>query len=287
MAKLPKELRWNWIIIIISIVFILSIPMAVFVKEIDISTFFGLYIPASLGVIGSYALYKQRQRDRRRSLRHALKVEINRMPLLQHWPPENGSGVPAINVLSTTVFESNSMDLGLLSEEEQEAIMDFYTSANAVQEALQYHGEVLLEYETLIGTSETGKEKRDRIKQIMNIIDGLAIRRHVALYILDRKMVHKEPSVHQFTEGEILTRSHPVVKRNPEILLRYDLLIELNGDGERYRVTEKGQAIFEGELGVDQLGYIGYQLGGLEEKIEAMRKYLIRKIREVVRRLFS
>lgn len=106
-----------------------------------------LLIASVIGVVGSYLLYITRRGDRREKLKRALAFEISEMDQLaqasdtleglSNPPPQSrlsASKVPPAEAFPTTVYESNTSDLGLMSDDELESVVDFYTSV------IQYKG---------------------------------------------------------------------------------------------------------------------------------------------------
>lgn len=285
MPEIRDKLNRHWIVIGIFLLFVISVPFAIYINEIDTSTFFGLFIPAFLGVAGSYAIYLQRLSDRRNSLRQALKAEIEGTPLLHDWPPEESKTIPSIDVLTTTVFEENSADLGILTDQELSAVIDFYTRTRNIKEALKYHGKMQLgPLNSLFGPDI---HEKDRRKGIMKMIDGLAIRRHLALIELDLKSGVSGYSDYPFSEGAIIQEDHLLVKRNPQILVRYGLLKELNEESDKYVVTSEGEELFKGELSVSDIEAIEYFLGGLDEWIPRVGKSILRYLLRFLNRFFK
>jgi hypothetical protein len=96
-------------------------------------------LAALIGVGGSYVVYRMRRRAEITNLRSALKAEIEQMSYLgqlpEDWesagytPQENmipAELVPPPEHISTTVYEENASELGYLSAEETEKIVEFY-----------------------------------------------------------------------------------------------------------------------------------------------------------------
>ncbi|MGQ3411555.1 hypothetical protein ACT4ML_04735 [Natrinema sp. LN54] len=96
-------------------------------------------LAALIGVGGSYAVYWKRRRDEIKNLRSALKAEIEQMSYLGQLPEDWESEgyiprknripaelVPPPEHISTTVYEENASELGYLSAEETEKIVEFY-----------------------------------------------------------------------------------------------------------------------------------------------------------------
>lgn len=106
-----------------------------------------LLFASIIGVVGSYLLYLNRRKDRREKLKRALAFEISEMDQLpqasdtleglSEAPPSSrlsASKIPPAEAFPTTVYESNTSDLGLMSDDELESVVDFYTSM------IQYKG---------------------------------------------------------------------------------------------------------------------------------------------------
>ncbi|MEF8773006.1 hypothetical protein [Halodesulfurarchaeum sp.] len=100
-----------------------------------------LLLASLIGVIGSFLLYIKRRRDRRRKLTQALLTELEGMEnmdnsadtlsSLSEKPPESRvspSKVPPAESFPTTVFDNNTSELGLLSEDDLAATVNFYTA---------------------------------------------------------------------------------------------------------------------------------------------------------------
>ena len=106
-----------------------------------------LLFASIIGVVGSYLLYLHRRKDRRQKLKRALAFEIcemnqltqasNTLEGLTEPPPSSrlsASKIPPADAFPTTVYESNTSDLGLMSDDELQSVVNFYTSI------LQYKG---------------------------------------------------------------------------------------------------------------------------------------------------
>ena len=109
-----------------------------------------LLIASVIGVAGSYFLYIKRRRDSRRKLKRALVTELNGMENLQDTadtlnslserPPSariSSSKVPPAESFSTTVYVENSTNLGLLSDDNLEGVVAFYTELNKHKQIIQ------------------------------------------------------------------------------------------------------------------------------------------------------
>ena len=97
-----------------------------------------LLFAAIIGVGGNYWLYIKKRSHRRDTLRLALLSELTSMqPTIrdldyQSSSAEMDTGHPEY-FLSNNVYDGNSGNLGVLTEEEVIAIVDFYTQAAKVQ----------------------------------------------------------------------------------------------------------------------------------------------------------
>jgi hypothetical protein len=108
-----------------------------------------LLIASVIGVVGSFLLYLKRRYDSRKKLKRALATELrgmeqipeiaNNLQSLSNAPPESrlsASSVPPAETFPTTVYEENASDLGLLSEEDLNEVVEFYS------ELLQHKGTI-------------------------------------------------------------------------------------------------------------------------------------------------
>jgi hypothetical protein len=106
-----------------------------------------LLIASVIGVAGSFLLYQKRRSDSREKLERALATEVGGMEQipktastlqsLSNEPPESrlsASSIPPAETFPTTVYEENASDLGLLSEEDLNEVVEFYS------ELLQHKG---------------------------------------------------------------------------------------------------------------------------------------------------
>jgi hypothetical protein len=114
--------------------------IALFLAAVDISTFLGLFIPASVTVAGSYGLYRKQEREKRRRLEQILWSELDSMTVLETLPghlesldspptkekiPPNA--LPPADAIPTAVYEDSISDLSRLNEETAQKIVSFYT----------------------------------------------------------------------------------------------------------------------------------------------------------------
>lgn len=211
---------------------------------IDSGTFLGLFIPASAGVLGSFALYKKRQRDERRRLRKAIKSELEGMEFFKNWPESVGKTVPKYDVLATTLYERNADSLGILSDEENERIVEFYTRAKVVQGIIGRNWEKSVRVQA--SATGTDTNKRDREKGIRKQLDRLALSRERALLTLESKLNESALTLGLIEENEILPSHHPLIQRNLILCLEYGLLEIEDDENALFCVTARGEQYFQG-----------------------------------------
>lgn len=151
--------------------------------------FFSLFLPAVIGIYGSYRLYAAKQSQRETNLRSAFVAELEGVEYLETWPIKNRT-VPAFNPISVSVYEGNNGDLGLLNEPEVSAIVCYYTRAKTVREALQFHSDVISRTQaTSLGTDVKSSDREDMIRGLM---DKLELSRQRALFILKLDSIEGE-----------------------------------------------------------------------------------------------
>jgi hypothetical protein len=127
-----------------------------------------LFIPAMIGVGGSYWIYSKRQADLEHALREGLLAEMGEIEYLEKWPHTN-KDVPAFNFLSLSIYESNSDSLALLTDSEVRAVVQYYTRAKEVQAFLRLHGNILVQRQALTGADPSFN---NRVKSLRGSIDG-------------------------------------------------------------------------------------------------------------------
>ena len=96
--------------------------------------FLGIFIPALIGVIGSFALYIKRRKDRITKLRLAFRAELSSMKPLETWPEEpDDEALPGHDFTINHVYRANVNEIGLLSVDEINSIVVFYSLADIVE----------------------------------------------------------------------------------------------------------------------------------------------------------
>lgn len=143
-----------------------------------------LLLASVVGVGGSYVLYVKRKADNREKLKRALAFEIREMELeetadtldgISNPPPQTrltASQIPPADAFPTTVYESNTGDLGLLDETEINEVVDFYTTMiryksiiRAIREDPQ--GAPMPDHETLVNRLSETSEQQDNLLELL------------------------------------------------------------------------------------------------------------------------
>ncbi|WP_254272424.1 hypothetical protein [Haloarcula marina] len=111
--------------------------------------FLSLFVPALLAVVGSYCVYAKKQNDKEKALKSAIRTEIESAERLEHIGSyldykrdkneENGENygdngneqknLPYSSAVSTSLYEGQSFELGLLGEKERTAVVNYYSNA--------------------------------------------------------------------------------------------------------------------------------------------------------------
>lgn len=211
--------------------------------NIDSATFLAIFIPAMVGLIGSWGLYLKRRVDNIRRLRKALRSELEGMTWFTLWPDKKRV-VPAYDPVPATLYDQNADDLGSLTDAEVTHLVEFYSRAEVTGRILGHHGTRLIEADTSVLGLDLNKDEREAA--IAALLDRLALNYQRALFTLQKRLDGATGRAASLTAGQIVDDDHRVVDERLVLCLDYGLLEQV-GDGE-YRVTEKGDAFFEGEL---------------------------------------
>lgn len=102
-----------------------------------------LLVTAVIGLVGSYTIYRLRLRTRRRRLRKALRGEIKAMApgvyekarIMAAEDRDTDLYIPADPTIMA-VFSNNSGEIGLLSDDELEEVIELYGTAAAVRQRI-------------------------------------------------------------------------------------------------------------------------------------------------------
>lgn len=97
-----------------------------------------LLLAAIIGVGGNFYLYRHKRKKRRQKLREAIHAELSSMkPVVNSIAKQKDivrmDPVDPRSFLVSTVYDSSSDDLGLLSDEEVVSIVDFYSTGKSIQ----------------------------------------------------------------------------------------------------------------------------------------------------------
>jgi hypothetical protein len=243
----------NWILhfrLPILITVALSVAGIVSGQRFDIewSTFLAIFIPASVGVLGSYWLYEKRKWDNSRRLRKALLSELEGMVWFDSWPGEVGR-VPPFDPVKSTVYDQNAASLGDLSDKEITHIVEFYTRAKVVGDLIDIQRDLVVATTSSMFKSQT--QSFDTDDAVLKTLDRLALSHQRAIYTLKQHLEGGMDGYSRVTEGDKITEKHPIL-RELEILAQEYGLIESVGT-DTYRVTPQGEMFFEGELNAIEL----------------------------------
>lgn len=200
--------------------------------------FLSLFIPAIVGVGGSFWLYLQRQQNRESNLRSAFVAELEGTEFLKRWPLE-GRTIPAFHFVSVSVYEGNTGRLALLSESETAALVRYYTQAKTVHDALRFHTDIIASSQS--SPLNTGTKSSDREDAIRGMIDDLELFRQRALLTLRTSGSESELP----TEGDSLESYHDSLRQIRPLLVDYGFL---DCQGEKCVFTASGERFFAGDL---------------------------------------
>lgn len=170
--------------------------------------FLSLFIPAILAVVGSYAVYWRKQRDKKEALKSAIRTEIESAERLQHissyvtykrdesQEDEPGGekeedddqrdyrkNMPYSSAVSTSLYEGQSLELGLLGEKERTAVINYYSNAIILNDMISS----IREFE--VNNGELPAAEYDYMKWQLDRVNGL---RKSALIHLDSDKVPED-----------------------------------------------------------------------------------------------
>lgn len=139
--SLGKQAITSYPIVIGHIIFgaIVLVSAAFFIPQ-NMGLFFGLFLPATFGVLGSFAVFEYRNEKKKAKLRRAFLAEIEAMkPLISvqtsamldpMGPLDPAQAqLPADNYIITDTYRSNISEIGILPEKEIEVLTQFYSNA--------------------------------------------------------------------------------------------------------------------------------------------------------------
>jgi hypothetical protein len=204
-----------------------------------------LVVAALIGVLGSYMLYSIRLDDRRKSARRAFKKEIGTASLLDTWIREADSeqDIPAQKIHPTTVYEQNVEDLGLLSDQEVDILVEFYSQLISVNDMLEYNRRLETEVAMKQGAVDRGKTHRKQA--VIRNLNEAAILRWKAYQVLKKHLgeEYESPERMDIPEkaGETVSKDHPMVKKHTKKLLQRGYFEEVEEDETLLSLTEQGE----------------------------------------------
>lgn len=132
----------------------------------------------ALGLITNWAIYRIRRQNSRKSLRLALKTEIESEEVLDDWVENYPHGdtlhAPKVDAFPSEVYSANAGDLGLLSSDEREAVVAYYSFADVVSQQIQILSKKADEgthsredYDTLHEAADDLRDRRDKAHDLL------------------------------------------------------------------------------------------------------------------------
>lgn len=250
MQRVKNWLRRYWTLAVLVVV-LLGVTYGAFgYFAIDASTVFAIFIPASIGLIGSYGLYLRGQGDNARRLRKAIRSELQSMSWFENWPNEEGA-VPVFDPVPSNVYEQNANLLGLLTDREVTHIVEFYSRADITREILGFHRDKTIEADASMFGQDLSKD--ERTETIVMLLDRLALSHRRALLTVQRRLGSGMGRMPGLTAGQVVRKDHPVVEGILALCVDYGLIAVDDDDDQRFVVTENGEMFFEGELSANDL----------------------------------
>lgn len=167
-------------------------------------------LAAIIGVGGSYAVYWKRRRDEIKNLRSALKAEIEQMSYLGQLPEDWESNgyvprqnkipvelVPPPEHISTAVYEENASELGYLTADETEKVVEFYGMISYIKSLMSLirdeEPDSMHPYEALFGLLKRyGGMREDLIKMLDGELEPSQVEPTPVIRKLDGRVVATE-----------------------------------------------------------------------------------------------
>ncbi|WP_156037879.1 hypothetical protein [Haloferax prahovense] len=239
--------------------------------------FLSLFIPATIGVVGSFCIYIQRQQDRELNLRKAFIAELEGSEVLRKWPIEERT-IPFGNFVSMSVYEGNTNHLALLSEAETSALVHFYTQAKRVKSASEYREQVAARTESSSMNSDTNTTSRN--DSLREMIDKLELFRQRALLILKEV----EGSDNLPTAGDKLVEYPDNIQSIQPLLIDYSFI---ECDGNCHVFTESGQKFFKGNMIITGYDREADSLGRYKSPIQKTWESRYHSVKSTISGLFN
>lgn len=119
------------------------------ILSIDITGTASIIATIVIGFIGSFGLYWKQRKDKRRKLRKALRSEIESIhinpyaeAIVNGSMKKGGWPLPETSPFTSDIYVNNSSDIGLLSDNEVEDIVEFYSKAHRTEKEIKRaHGD--------------------------------------------------------------------------------------------------------------------------------------------------
>lgn len=119
--------------------------------------------------------YKEKRNNEKHKIRIALKSEIKNMDSIRTWKKRDTEGsLPTTNFVSTTVYDSNSDKIGLLTAAETQAIVELYSFIHIVEG-------IINNYQQAYFSGEKDQIGDEEVSEINNKMDELENTRKNAL----------------------------------------------------------------------------------------------------------
>jgi len=209
-----------------------------------------LFLTALVGVLGSFGIYKVRLWDRKEAARRAIKYELESMGALTSWV-EEGRDVPAQSILTTSAYEAHLTDIGLLTDEEAEKLLSFYSEAELIDDMIDFHQEALMQIQ-MQDANASGKVFDKAIPRrkavISQRLDKLTIDRWEALQLLKMHLGESHHPLDKYqlprTEGDTLPVKHPFIDQHKDQLVSEGYFEEISDDSV-VRLTEEGEEFMQ------------------------------------------
>jgi hypothetical protein len=118
-------------------------------QSVDVGGFLGIFVPAIIGLMGSFWLYSYRREKKRDRLKISVRTELEALEepiddladeladINPHEEDIHQSQVPPPSSLSTQIYEANVSELKLLSDELLRDILGFYTKLLKSKETIE------------------------------------------------------------------------------------------------------------------------------------------------------
>lgn len=187
--------------------------------------------------------------NRRNATRRALKAEIESVSLLDTLIRKDiiGGSPPAQILHPTTAYKGHIEEIGLLTEEEISVVTEFYSNAINTHDALKWNRELDLRVSLDSEAVDTGRIRRNN--DIASAVMHLAVDRWKAAQILRKHLGEDYEPLEKMelpeSEGDTVSKYHPILKPEPENWIAEGYFEALESDPDMYRLTEEGEEWLE------------------------------------------